>query len=108
MSWLERIGLVGLVVYFSFILGLTLGGIPIDESAIDPSEWRRWANLIPFATVGPQIEAGSESGLRELVGNLILMPLGFGGRHQQGDLHRPDRRHRRPARGRSILKRRRR
>ena len=33
MSWLERIGLVGLVVYFPFVLGLTLGGIPIGEGA---------------------------------------------------------------------------
>ena len=79
MGWLERIGSVGLVVYVPFVLGLTLGGIPIDEGAIDPSEWRSWANLIPFATIGAQIEAGLESGLRQLVGNLIiLVPLGFG------------------------------
>lgn len=79
MSWLERIGLAGLAVYFPFVVGLTLGGIPIDEGAIDPSEWRNWANLIPFATIGPQLEAGLESGLRQLVGNLVvLVPLGFG------------------------------
>jgi glycopeptide antibiotics resistance protein len=79
MSWLERIGLVGLAVYFPFVLGVTLGGIPIEEGAIPPTEWRRWANLIPFGTIGPQLEAGLESGLRQLVGNLpILLPLGFG------------------------------
>lgn len=79
MSWLERIGLAGLAIYFPFVVGLTLGGIPIDEGAIDPSEWRSWANLVPFATIGAQLEAGLESGLRQLVGNLIiLVPLGFG------------------------------
>lgn len=79
MSWLERTGLVGLAVYFPFVLGLTLGGIPIDVGAIDPSEWRRWANLTPFGTIGPQLAAGLESGLRQLIGNLlILAPLGFG------------------------------
>jgi glycopeptide antibiotics resistance protein len=79
MGWWERVGLVGLAVYFPFVLGLTLGGIPIDEGALDPSEWMRWANLIPFATIGPQIDAGLGSGVRQLVGNLIiLIPLGFG------------------------------
>lgn len=79
MSWLERTGLVGLAVYFPFVLGLTLGGIPIDEGSIDPSEWRRWANLVPFGTIGPQLAVGLESGLRQLIGNLlILAPLGFG------------------------------
>lgn len=79
ISWLERVGLVGLAIYFPFVLGLTLGGIPIEEGAIPPTEWRRWANLVPFGTIGPQLAAGLESGLRQLVGNLlILLPLGFG------------------------------
>ena len=79
MSWLERIGLAGLAIYFPFVVGLTVGGIPIDEGAIAPSEWRSWANLVPFATIGTQLEAGLESGLRQLVGNLIILaPLGFG------------------------------
>jgi glycopeptide antibiotics resistance protein len=79
MSWLERSGLVGLAVYFPFVLGLTLGDIPIDDGAVSPAEWRRWANLIPFGTIGPQVAAGLESGLRQLAGNLlILVPLGLG------------------------------
>jgi len=79
MGWLQRIGLVGLGVYFPFVLGLTFGGIPIGERAIDPSEWRSWANLIPFATIGPQVAAELHSGLRQLIGNLIILaPLGFG------------------------------
>lgn len=70
---------MGLAVYFPFVLGLTLGGIPIDVGAIDPSESRRWANLVPFGTIGPQLAVGLESGLRQLIGNLlILAPLGFG------------------------------
>lgn len=79
MSWLERFGLVGLAFYFPFVLGLTLGDIPIDDGAVPPAEWRRWANLIPFGTIGPQVAAGLESGLRQLAGNLlILVPLGVG------------------------------
>lgn len=79
MSWLERIGLVGLAVYFPFVLGLTLGGVPIEGGATPPTEWRRWANFIPFGTIGPQVTAGLESGLRQLFGNLlVLVPLGFG------------------------------
>ena len=79
MTWLERIGLVGLAVYFPYVLGLTLGGIPFGVAAIPPNEWREWANLIPFGTIGPQLAAGLESGLRQLIGNLlILLPLGFG------------------------------
>jgi glycopeptide antibiotics resistance protein len=46
---------------------------------MDPSEWRRWANLVPFGTIGPQMEAGLASGVRQLVGNLlILVPFGLG------------------------------
>ena len=79
MSWHERIGLFGLAVYVPFVLGLTLGGIPIDVGAADPSRWRGWANLVPFGTIGPQLAAGLESDHRQLAGNLlILVPLGFG------------------------------
>lgn len=78
MSWLQRVGLVALGVYFPFVLGLTLGGIPTDVDSRDPSEWRQWANLVPFGTIGPQLAAGLESGLRQVAGNLLLLgPLGF-------------------------------
>jgi hypothetical protein len=79
MSWPERIGLFGLAVYLPFVLGLTLGGIPMDVGAVDPSGWRGWANLVPFGTIGPQLAAGLASDLRQLAGNLLILgPLGFG------------------------------
>jgi hypothetical protein len=63
MSWLERTGSVGLAVYFPFVLGLTLGGIPIDKGAVDPSEWRSWASLVwdDRSTIGGRIGEGAPS-----------------------------------------------
>jgi glycopeptide antibiotics resistance protein len=79
MSWLARISLLALAVYLPFVVGLTLGGIPIDASATASPRWQRpWVNLMPFATIRWAIGDGLASGLYQVVGNvMILAPLGF-------------------------------
>lgn len=79
LSWLARIGLLALSMYVPFVLGLTLGGIPIEPSALGSSRWERpWANLVPFETIRWALDDGLMSGLFQVVGNvMILAPLGF-------------------------------
>ena len=72
------LAVIGLAVYVPVVLGLTLGGIPIGTGAIGDTDWRTWANLAPLRTIRQQLSAGMYSGMRQLVGNLLLLvPLGF-------------------------------
>ena len=78
MSWPQRLGIIGLAVYVPFVVGLTLGGIPLGRWSIGDTDWRAWANLVPLRTIGAQVSAGLDSGMRQLVGNLLLLvPFGF-------------------------------
>lgn len=78
MRWSQRLAVIGLAVYLPFVVGLTLGGIPIGRGDIGDTDWRTWANLVPLRTIRQQLSAGLYSGMRQLVGNLLLLfPLGF-------------------------------
>lgn len=65
-----------LVIYALWAGGLLLG----EPRALGqhPSAVWHWINLVPFATIGPQVAAASGSALVQLIGNVgLLLPLGL-------------------------------
>jgi glycopeptide antibiotics resistance protein len=79
--WQRALTLTGLAVYASALVGLALGGIPVDQLALHelgraPRLGR--VNLMPFWFVDNLVRDPSWTVVFHTIGNLLLMtPLGF-------------------------------
>ncbi|MEN8239537.1 MAG: VanZ family protein [Actinomycetota bacterium] len=77
----QRLSVAVLGVYTPVVLGVTLGGIPIELAGEAPEGWT-YVSLVPFATISDLLSLIADSPfqayMRQLYGNLILLaPLGF-------------------------------
>lgn len=80
-GWSRAVTLTGLTVYLAALIGLALGGIPVDRGLLDalgtaPRLGR--VNLMPFWFIDNLVRDPSWTVVFLAIGNLLLMtPLGF-------------------------------